>query len=317
VSAPTLVGPPPVDDGTRRELLAAGLALSLGLAACGEDQDDESAAPRTRTIRHALGAARVPVEPQRVASISVIATDPLLTLGVPAVAVPDFVPEVLESRARRVRTRLGLGEELDLEALAATRPDLILADAFEGEIPGGLGLERLERIAPTVVYGFTRDYAWRDYYRFFADALGRGSAARGRLAELDRRIARVAEAVGDPGAITASVIEYTPGSGLRFFRTDRAFAAEVLDRIGFARPDVAPSLDRGEDNEVSLENLTRLDADVVFVFGGEEDADAEAFAREPLADRLRGRVFPVDGHWFGFGLLAAEAVVEDVRRLVT
>jgi len=311
----TLTAPAPVDDGTRRELLAAGLALSLGLAACGDDQDEGADEPRTRSVRHALGMARIPVEPRRVAAINVIAADPVLALDVPAVALVDFLPKVLQGPARRVRLRID-AQSVDLEALAAARPDVILTGAFQGEIFTDVAFERLQAIAPTVAFDFKSDYAWREYFTFFAGILGKAAPARERLAALDARIAQVAAAVGDSRQMSASVLEYTPGGGLRYFRTDSAFASEVLDRVGFARPDVPERLVSGS-NELSAERLLDVDADLIFVFGGEEEADAGAFAREPLARRLRGRVFPVGQHWFGFGLLAAEAVVDDVRRLLT
>jgi len=309
--------PAPVDDGTRRELVAAGLALSLGLAACGDDDDgaEAGAGLRTRAVRHALGTARVPVEPRRVAAINVIAADPVLALDVPAVALVDFLPEILQPAARRVRLRID-AQNVDLEALAAARPDVILTGAFDGEIFTDVAFERLQAIAPTVAFGFESDYLWRQYFMFFAGILGRATQARERLAALDNRIARVAAAIGEPRETTASVVEYTPGGGLRYFRTDTAFAGEVLDRIGFARPDVPERLVKG-DNQLSAERLLDVDADLIFVFGGEDEADARAFAREPLAARLDGRVFPVGQHWFGFGLLAAEAVVDDVRRLLS
>jgi iron complex transport system substrate-binding protein len=309
-----LIPPSPVDDGTRRDLLAAGLALALGTAACGSDErDDAGGGSRTRSVRHALGTARVPVQPQRVAAINVIAADPVLALDVPAVALVDFLPEVLQGPARRVPLRIDT-ESVDLEALAAARPDVILTGAFEGEIFADVSYERLARIAPTVAFAFTSDYAWREYFTFFADILGRGAPARRRLAALDARIAGLAAALDDRRTTSASVVQYTAGGELEYYRTDSGFASEILDRIGFARPDVPERL--LTDTEVSAERLLDVDADLIFVFGGDKEQDARAFAREPLADRLRGRILPVGQHWFGFGLLAAEAVVDDVERLL-
>lgn len=69
----TVADPPdrldPVDDGTRREFIAGGIALSLGLAACG-DEDSGFDGAATRRVRHARGVTDVPTDPKRASSRS-------------------------------------------------------------------------------------------------------------------------------------------------------------------------------------------------------------------------------------------------------
>jgi len=103
-----LVAAPPVDDGTRRELLAAGLALSLGLAACGEDDGAGGAtgAPGDGfpvTIRHHFGTTTFASAPERVVALDAAGLlDPVLALGVRPVGAAQVAkgrfPTVLRGR---------------------------------------------------------------------------------------------------------------------------------------------------------------------------------------------------------------------------
>jgi len=301
-----------VEAATRREFIAMMAAAGL-LVACGaDDADDSAAGGETRRIEHALGVADVPVRPARVAALNVTAADPVLTLGVPTVLVPDLLPAVLVPLAEGIeRTSF----EVNVEQIARLEPDLIVSASFEGELFEGIPIEQLERIAPTVAWEFTSDYAWRDYYRFYADVLGRAADAEERLTVLDQRIAQVAAAVGDPTSLAVSVVRVYDDGSLVNFRTDRSFAGSILDPVGFARPDVAADV-----SDISLENIDIVDADAIFVFGAEAEAspEVERLMDNPLFQSLdaaqNGRAFAVGAHWFGFGVLAAEEILADIER---
>ncbi len=305
----TLLTPPILDDLDRRGLLTGTAALAI-LAACARETTPAAPTATTRTFTHALGTAEIPVSPQRVVALNITAADPALTLGVPVVGVRRDLPPTLEPLAADVEQRLS--DEPDLESIAALRPDLILSAAFEGELFEAIPIDTLSVIAPTIAYGFESDYAWRDYYCFFADALGRVAESQDRLARLDERIAAVAAAVPDPAATSVSVIRVRDAGELAYFRTDTTFASSILDPIGFAAPP-APE-------ELSLENIGLVDADVLFVFAGEVASapQLDALLAQPIYQTLgavqAGRAFPVGAHWFGFGVLAAEAILDDVER---
>ncbi len=114
-----------LDAATRREFIAMLGAAGL-LAACGnggDAGDPAAAAPSTRRIEHSLGVADVPTDPKRVVALNITAADPVLTLGVPAVVVPDALPPVLEPLAEGIdRT----SAEVNLEQVALLEPNLIL-----------------------------------------------------------------------------------------------------------------------------------------------------------------------------------------------
>lgn len=141
--------------GVRRlTLLCAVMALSMPLAACGDEE--EADAPRAErrapiTVKHALGTTRVPGEPQRIVVTNPYALlDYLLALGIKPVGssgdtASDFpFATWLKGKTDDI-TLVGGVEGLHFERLAAVKPDLILADPWRTE-----EYKRLSRIAPTV-----------------------------------------------------------------------------------------------------------------------------------------------------------------------
>jgi len=161
----------PAGDGTRRELLVGGAALALGLAGCGEDDPGRQAGGQ-RTVRHALGVARVPAKPRRVVTMDPFAAlQVALDLGVPVVGSATFpnddpYPAYLEPRQVAGIEDIGYTEP-DLETIAALRPDLIIGSQDFVEPV----YARLRRIAPTVALEFT--YDWKRTVRSVAAVLGR------------------------------------------------------------------------------------------------------------------------------------------------
>jgi iron complex transport system substrate-binding protein len=303
---------PPVDDLTRREFLAGMIAAGL-LGACGLSSDNETGSTDTKRVTHAFGEVEVPIDASRIVALNVTAADPVLTLKVPAVGVPGVLPPVLEPLAQGVE-RLG-DAEVSLEQVAALRPDLILTAAYQGEIFEGFPIETVQRIAPTVAYDFQSDYRWREYYRYFAEVLGRTDDAEKVLGDLEERIGVLAARLPDTSSTTVSVIRVYDDSSLQNYRTDKSFAGSILDPLGFAVPEALAGID-----EVSLENLSVIDADALYIFHEQAGPAVEQLQAQPLYQQLNavrsGRAFVVANHWFGFGALAAGAVLDDIESTI-
>jgi iron complex transport system substrate-binding protein len=297
------------DELTRREFLAGMVAAGL-LGACGLSSDNKKSSRSTRRVTHAFGEVEVPVDASRVVALNVTAADPVLTLKVPAVGVPGVLPPALEPLAQGIE-RLGEAE-ISLEQVASLRPDLLLTAAYQGEIFEGFPIETLERIAPTVAYEFQSDYRWREYYRYFADVLGRTDDAEKVLGDLDDRIATLAARLPETGSTTVSVIRVYDDSSLQNYRTDQSFAGSILNPLGFAVPEALAGID-----EVSLENLAVIDADALYIFHEQAGPAVEQLQAQPIYQQLNavkaGKAFVVDNHWFGFGALAAGAVLDDIE----
>ncbi|MEW2516989.1 ABC transporter substrate-binding protein [Actinacidiphila alni] len=159
-------------------LAAAVMSASLVLTACGSDGDDtggkaattHSDKPaETRSVTAENGTVKVPATPRRVVTIGNTGL-PFIDLGGKPVGVTEASDSDLDVLPKEQRTAYEAAEiigssggEVDLEKLAALKPDLILVQ-FSSKDWDKVG-KRLEAIAPTVSWGL--DTEWKT----FADAI--------------------------------------------------------------------------------------------------------------------------------------------------
>lgn len=241
-------------------LALAALVLLSGLG--------PAAAQEMRSFNDDLGReVQVPVRPKRIVSLHDLdITIPLIELGVPPVA--SHGRTALDGKHFLRSSALLTGVDfdnsdirfigtanIDLEALVAAKPDLIITEPSR-DTP----IEQLEKIAPTVSIDHLIGSAPRIYARL-ADLTG----TQARLAILERRYKEQIEQlkhVVDTGAITVSVVQATKGK-VTVHHTYRTLG-RVLRDAGFKFPELIESIPEGERIDISAERLPELDADFVF-----------------------------------------------------
>jgi iron complex transport system substrate-binding protein len=316
--------------GLRAEITRRSLLSSAGLAglltACGSAPEAAPQANRTRTVTHPLGTAEVPVAPQRVLSLdSNGALQVSLELGAPLVASETLdgdvpVPPYLPAPPPGFES-LGF-DRLDLERVAALRPDLVIGNVQRVEEAHA----ELSRIAPTVAYrnaGAGQD--WRESVRTIGDVLGALPRVEERLASYAARVDAVRSRHADVIAgSTVALLRFT-SSELRIIRGE-IFGASILAHAGIRRP---PSTDTPGSSAtyVPLTEETvgvTADADVLlyFVGGGGSALDAAATAQRYLSGGLwqqlpavrAGRVVELDpvAWWDGYSVAAGLACLDEL-----
>jgi len=255
-------------------------------------------------IRHALGTTRIEAEPQRIVTLGWNGEDAVLALGRIPVGMHRyglFGSGILPWNEPYLRTQtptLLQSGELDYEAIAALEPDLILA------IKTGINeieWQRLSSIAPTVAYSSAPWRAdWREQMALTGQALGEPEKARDLVEATEKQLRGLADAhpvLKDKTFIFGS---YFPGEGSLgvYFASDPRVRellamglrlAPGIEALMAADPDV-------NGTGVSLEDLDRLDADVLIVwYGPGARADAES---QPLLQAFgpmrRGAYVPLD-----------------------
>jgi iron complex transport system substrate-binding protein len=144
--------------------------------------------------------------------------------------------------------------DIDLEALASLRPDLIIT-----EISRPTPVEQLEKIAPTIV--INSDLGAQHTYGLLAHATGRQLQFERLQRRYLEQIALLKTEV-DPGRHTVSVFQPLRGK-LNIYHSYRAIG-QVLRDAGFRFPKIIDAVPEGQSIVVSAERLPELDADFIF-----------------------------------------------------
>ncbi len=286
----------------------AALALLAGCGGGGSGNAEAAGSGETRIVTDATGADIViPAQPQSVATLHYAATETLMDLGLTPVGQGEYqeasVPQGWVDRLGEVP--VVATDEPDIERLATTDPDLILAP---NTLDSGV-VDQLEDIAP--VYQFTLrggDRAnWKQRVGEVADAVNRSAELKALDDAFVAEQTRISEEYSDvtDGTTIATLSSFTENTA--YLWGSGNMLGTIYDPLGLtwsADEDrvIAENAEAAEpEAEVSLELVDKAagDADIVFVTSnlrGEYDElstalmDSPVFARLPAAQA--GNVYP-------------------------
>lgn len=278
-----------------------------------------------RTLDTAFGDVDVEGTPERVVTLYEGALDAALAAGItPLGAVTtrggDNVAEYVEAHLGDDRPAImGVVREINIEAVLAQQPDLILAPAQLSDQQYQL----LSQIAPTVV-PHTQPLAadnWKAEAQLYGEALNRETAIEEAIAEVDQRTAELAEALAAADVSgTAFLVRWMPGGPM--VMSENLIATGLLERVGLDVQGADLIGERGVHSDVlSLENLAEIDGDWLFLATLNEDGQAalEAAKQSAAFTRLevvqQEQVVPVNGQLWSSanGPLAAQAILDDIE----
>ncbi len=260
----------------------------------------------------------------------VIATgqlDAALTLGVTptgaaygdgADLVPDYISFSFPQYADQLTQMADLGnrQSVDIEAVAAAEPDLILANKTGSEDI----YPTLSAIAPTVLTEGT-GVNWKQDFLLLADALGRTEQAQGFLDTFASDARALGDSVsnggGSGGAPTVSFVRFTADRA-RVFGV-ASFAGFIASDAGLARPP-SQQFDK-TSQDFSEEEIQLANADWVFVSSQDAEADSSAasYTTNPLwtgmSAATQNHIVRVDDDpWYlNAGPTAATIVLDGLR----
>lgn len=240
------------------------------------------------TVEHKFGTTTIESEPQRVVSVGWNDQDVVLALGVVPVGYrgwfdeyPTFpwVVDAVESGGGG--TMQELDGEIDLEAVAALEPDLIV-DVYD-TVDQAM-YDRLTQIAPTVVQSdefADEETPWQDQTRLIGQALGRSALADQLVTDLEQAFEDVAGEHPD-FADQILVANFYPdlGTGEQWLLGAGDPRRQLFDRLGFGAQE--------QTGATSAEQIELLDRDVLVVNGVTRadwlDALPAAAALDVIAD---------------------------------
>lgn len=322
-----------------RTLAAGALALtaSLGLSACGSQPDSGSGSGTkasgedagTHVVDTYKGEVTVPNDPERVVVLDTAELDSAVTLGVTPVgatkaeAGSGFLSYLPKGELADVQN-VGTITEPNLEKIAGLDPDLILTNAVRHEKI----YDKLSAIAPTVMTESTGK-VWKENFLVHAEALGKEDKGRQVVAEYEKHVAKVTEAIGGKKAakeLETNIVRFVEGADTRIYG-DGSYIRTILEDVGLGRPaivDKATAYD-GLMLEISPEQIDKADADVLFYtsYGDPEKSGEKKATGSPLWQNMQvvqeGNAYRVDDElWIqGIGYTAAGKILDQMAEFLT
>ncbi|CEJ73681.1 lipoprotein [[Clostridium] sordellii] len=249
------------------------MGLLAGCSSPSSDKAEETSKGKTVSIQDAMGTSEVPINPKRVVVLTNEGTEALLSLGVkPVGAVTGVTGEWYDHTKKELEGVKPLGKEksVNIEAIAALKPDLIIGNKMRHEKI----YDQLKSIAPTV-YSDTIRGAWKDNFNFYAKVLNKEAEGEKAIKEYEDKVAYIQDNYKDKLDSEVSLVRFMDGK-TRIYLGD-TFAGTILKEIGFKRP----KAQQGTEfvNEIGKERLKEAEGDVMFYFTYEL-GDGKGLARE-------------------------------------
>jgi iron complex transport system substrate-binding protein len=290
--------------------IAAAAALLVGLAGCsgsagsaGQGEEPSSStggAAFPVTIEHAFGETTVTSRPTRVATVAWANDEVPLALGVVPVGmakadygdddgdgVLPWVQEKLDELGAKTPVLFDETDSIDFEAVADTKPDVILA-AYSGLSKSDY--ETLSTIAPTIAYpGVAWGATLEQMIRMESTAIGKKAEGEALIANLhdttDADVAKHPEIAGK--SVMWAYFDPSDLSTVGFYTTNDSRPA-FLEQIGMTTPVAVSSASAKTDEfytTISAEKADSLkDVDVIVTYG--DAALLEKLQADPLIGRI-------------------------------
>ncbi|WP_223691941.1 ABC transporter substrate-binding protein [Leifsonia poae] len=257
-------------------VVAATIALGLiaGVAACSSGASGSTAHAASHTVKTANGEISVPVHPQRVVSVHSWTTESLYDLGLTPVAVEDsgeqYVPSRYLDRWKKA-PKISNGADLNLEQIAALKPDLIVGV----DVPYLAKLyPKLKAIAPTAFAPFGT--GWSEYATATAKFVNEPAALNTLKAGYDEKIASIKkEYAPELAKYSWDVIQGGFDDGNYWIYGDGSPVGSILKSLGATFGSASTAVKGDDNNSVSYEQTDLLaDADFLIYYTNNDGTPA-------------------------------------------
>lgn len=277
-----------------------------------------------RSVDHAAGTTCIPGDVERLVTLDSVTFGDAIALGLnPVATVTSSLSFHLSDYLDRVEN-IGQQGAPNLESVLALNPDLILGLDFHQSI-----YDQTSQIAPTALFEFEHSGQWKEVFQTIGAALGKTDAVQQVMDAYDQRLEDLKAVMGDT-PLSVSVVRIYPDTINLYLRD--SFPGTILQDAGLSRP---PSQDLSAEEgqriannpiqmAISRELLPQADADVMFIWVAENEAEGnqtamkklEALQADPLWKQLKvvqqNRVYLVPSYWIGSGPIAANLVIDDL-----
>ena len=325
----TDVDPAPATDAVTTE--APGTTEAAPSDTVTDDTEPVEAAAFPVTIDHAFGSTVIEAQPEAVVSASGTMTGHLLAIDAPVIAaqvLPPTSPLADENgfllQWADVAVEDGVvaiaGPEVNIEAIAAQDPDLIVGNSFGGDAVTEDVYALLSEIAPTIVIDHSA-MQWQELAVILADATGQQEEAQAVIEEFDAHVAEIAPTLDTTYEVVAGVITE---SGINMF-TSESSHGKLIESLGLTLHEITGGILEGEAGAQERSDVVSVspelspdaygDSTVLFVFAEQADIDAAlglypTHGVTPAA--TDGRLFPLGVESFRLDMYSATLVTDRI-----
>ncbi|QNJ93841.1 ABC transporter substrate-binding protein [Mycolicibacterium fluoranthenivorans] len=275
---------------SRRGFLAMTAGVALVAACSPEAKPGTVAKDGSVTVKHAFGETKIPAPPTRVVSAGLNEQDFLLAVGVVPIAVTDWFggqpfgvwPWATAKLGSAQPALLNLANGIDTDAIAALKPDLIVATN------AGLDkdtYDKLAGIAPTVAQSGQEAFfePWKDQATTIGQAVFKHDEMQRLVTEVDDKFTTAGKSSGQFAGHTALLLEGALSADHLLVCT--GWRSEFLTELGFSVPTVDSPVPRDKFK-------TELGSADVLIWTTDGDAARDALLAEPdIAARTKHNVF--------------------------
>ncbi|MBD2335854.1 iron-siderophore ABC transporter substrate-binding protein [Calothrix sp. FACHB-156] len=287
---------------------------------------DRSPNAACRHVEHAAGISCIPENFQRLVTLDDTSFENAIALGIQPVGsvIPEY-SSYLQNEFVKVKN-IGTFGEPNIESILTLKPDFILGFDYRQYI-----YDMAAKIAPTVLFNFEHSGKWKEVFTNISVALGKQELGQKLMERYYLRLEEFKQRMGNNiSNIKISVVRVYPHNINLYLRD--SFCGTILQDAGLSRPESQNFIDLEAEKlfnnsiQVSIGNeLTqKADGDVIFIWTAENTNEANQTAKKkieqlnsnPLWQNLKAvqknKVYIVPEYWIGGGILAANAIIDDL-----
>ncbi|BBM17583.1 ferrichrome ABC transporter substrate-binding protein [Enterococcus avium] len=295
------------------------LAL-FSLAACGQGSESKDTKNDVRTLTDAQDhKVEIPNKPKRI--IASYLEDYLVALDEKPVAQwtvgEGKIQNYLQDKLKDIPT---INYDLPYEDVLKFEPDLLLIGS-NGSLEGGKYKE-YAKIAPTYVVKNGDNVTWRDQLEDIGKVLAKEDKAKEVEKDYDQLVKKTKTDLKDKIEGKSAVVLWVTNNSAFMVADNRSSGQLLYQELGFEVPKLTKDISKkatADFSQVSLESLSQLDADYIFLVNSDSGA---AMFKDPLWSNIpavkNNQLFEFDGEssWLYNGPIAYTKMVESIQTVL-
>lgn len=301
-------------------LTTVSLLALISLAACGKSSETKDTSNDVRTLTDAQDhKVEVPKKPKRI--IASYLEDYLVALDEKPVAQwtvgKGRIQHYLQDELKDIPT---INYDLPYEDVLKFEPDLLLIGS-NGSLEGGKYKE-YAKIAPTYVVKNGDDVTWREQLEDIGKVFGKEDQAKKVEKDYDQLVAKTKTELKDKINGKSAVVLWVTNNSAFMVADNRSSGQLLYQDLGFEVPPLTKEISEkatADFSQVSLESLSQLDADYIFLVNSDTGA---AMFKDPLWSNIPAvknkQLFEFDNNssWLYKGPIAYTKIVENIRDIL-